>query len=475
MKAVQDTSAEALMELLQRQRDDQRRSPADLPRRLADLEAIESLLRDNEAALTEAVAQDFGSRSPLETLITDLATVVHEVRHMRSKLRRWMKPRRVATDWRFWPARNRLLRQPLGVVGIISPWNYPINLALVPLATALAAGNHVMLKPSEHTPATSQLLAELLEQHFPQQRVAVIQGEADVAQRFSALPFDHLFFTGSTAVGRKVMQAAAEHLVPVTLELGGKSPAIIHSSYPLPAAARRIAVGKLLNAGQTCIAPDYVLLPADRLDAFAAQIHTVINHSYPGGLGDNPDYTRIIHRGHYDRLRALLDDARDKGARVIEILPAGPEPMLKEKRVMPPTLVLDVTDDMALMQEEIFGPILPIRAVNDLDQAIEYVNARPRPLALYYFDHGRRRRQRLLRAIVAGGVCINDTVIHFIQKNQPFGGVGASGMGHYHGRWGFDSMTKAQPVFIQSRFNAARWLAPPYGKLAERLARLLMR
>lgn len=475
MKAVQDTSAEALMELLQRQREDQRRSPPDLARRLADLSALEQMVRDNEQALIEAVSEDFGHRSRQETLISDLAIVIHEVRHMRRHLRRWMKPRRVSTDWRFWPARNRLLRQPLGVIGIISPWNYPVNLALVPLATALAAGNHAMLKPSEHTPATSALLARLLAEQFPTERVAVIEGEAEVAQRFSQLPFDHLFFTGSTAVGRKVMQAAAENLVPVTLELGGKSPAIIHGSYPLASAARRIAAGKFLNAGQTCIAPDYVLLPADRLDAFAAQIHTVVNHSFPGGLANNPDYTRIIHRGHYQRLRALLDDARDKGARVIEIMPAGPEPMLEEKRVLPPTLVVDVSDDMALMQEEIFGPILPIRAVNGLDEAIDYVNDRPRPLALYYFDHGRRRQQRLLRSVIAGGVCINDTVMQFAQKHQPFGGVGASGMGHYHGRWGFETMSKAQPVFLQSRINTGGLLAPPYGKMAERLARLLMR
>jgi coniferyl-aldehyde dehydrogenase len=475
MTQVQDNSAEALMELLQRQRADQQRAPADLSRRRSDLKALEALVRDNEAALSEAVSSDFGHRSPQETLISDLAMVVHEIRHMHRHLPAWMKPRRVATDWRFWPAKNRLLRQPLGVVGIISPWNYPVNLALVPLATALAGGNHAMLKPSEFTPATSELLEKLLAQYFPPERVAVVQGEAAVAAAFSSLPFDHLFFTGSTAVGRKVMQAAAEQLVPVTLELGGKSPAIIHGGYPLPRAAERIAAGKFLNAGQTCIAPDYVLLPADRLDAFVAQLTTIINRSFPSGLGNNPDYTRIINRGHYQRLRGLIEDARDKGARVIEVLPAGPEPKLEEKRVLPPTILVDVTDDMKVMQEEIFGPVLPVRSAEGLDGAIDYVNARPRPLALYYFDRGHRRQRRLLRSVVAGGICFNDTVMHFAQKNQPFGGVGASGMGSYHGHWGFETMTKPTPVFIQSRLNAGRFLAPPYGKLAQRLARLLMR
>jgi len=347
---------------------------------------------------------------------------------------------------------------------VISPWNYPVNLALIPLATAIAAGNHVILKPSEHTPRTSAFLYSLLADVFPSDRVAVVQGDGNLASALAGSPLDHLVFTGSTTVGRKVMAAAAEHLTPLTLELGGKSPAIVCSDYPLEKAAARLATGKFFNAGQTCIAPDYVLIDGHRQRELVQQLQTQVQARY-GDFSDAADYTRIIHDGQYQRLRGYLEEARARGVPVIELATVDPERAQRERLIVP-TIVLDPPADLALMREEIFGPILPVCAYPDLDAAIAAVQSRDRPLALYVFSHERAQVERVLAQVVAGGVTVNDTLLHFAVNGLPFGGVGPSGMGAYHARAGFDAMSKQLPILWQSRWAASDLLKPPYSKIA---------
>jgi coniferyl-aldehyde dehydrogenase len=359
------------------------------------------------------------------------------------------------------------------VVGIISPWNYPVQLALLPAVAALAAGNRALIKPSEITPSTSALLATLVARYFSPGELAVVSGGADIGAAFARLPFDHLLFTGSTQVGRTIGLAAAENLTPVTLELGGKSPALIHANADLPALSARLAIGKLLNAGQTCIAPDYVLIPGQRAEALVQALQRAVARLYPAPI-DNRDYTSIIDERHYSRLTALLDDARAKGARVIELGGSNGSASGGARRV-PPTLVLDVSDAMAVMQQEIFGPILPIETYTTLDQAIERINARPRPLAMYMFGGSAAERRRVLERTIAGGVTLDDTLWHFSNENLPFGGVGASGYGAYHGERGFLTFSHQKPVFAQSRATPGRLLYPPYGERFEATLRLLKR
>jgi coniferyl-aldehyde dehydrogenase len=382
-----------------------------------------------------------------------------------------MAQQRVPTPVYLWPGRSRLLRQPLGVVGVISPWNYPVQLALLPVLAALAAGNTVMLKPSELTPKTSALLARMVAQHFAPDEFAVVTGGPDVGDAFSRLPFDHLFFTGSTAVGRKIALAAAANLTPVTLELGGKSPALIHADADLRAAAPRLATGKLLNAGQTCIAPDYALVPASRVDALAAAVRDSAASLYPS-FRDNPDYSSIVNDAHYRRLTALIDDAVRKGARAVAVDPGAAAPDAPSRKLAP-TVLVGVNDSMAIMKEEIFGPVLPIEAYDSLDQAIGKINARPRPLSLYMFGGDAAARRRVLERTAAGGVTIDDTLLHFSNENLPFGGIGASGIGAYHGERGFLTFSHQKAVFVQPRLSFTWLLRPPYGKRFERVLGLL--
>lgn len=467
------TPVSDLAPTLERLRRAQAAKVPDFAQRRDDLRRLRSVFKARMDEMVGAVNADFGGRSRHETLLTDAMTVLAEIDHTLRHLRRWMRPQRKSVDWLFLPARAQVRFQPLGVIGVISPWNYPVNLALIPLVSAIAAGNHVYLKPSEHVPRTSAFLASLLAEVFPADRVAVALGGADVASAFSALPFDHLFFTGSTAVGRHVMAAAAPNLTPVTLELGGKSPAILAPGYPLDTAAARIATGKWLNAGQTCIAPDYVLLPRQSRDAFAQALRSEVGARYPQ-LDANPDYTRIVNEGQYRRLRALLDEAREKGATVLPLREIDPAKADAE-RLIAPTLVLDPPADSRLMREEIFGPILPLVGCDSVDAAIDYVNARERPLALYHFDLDRARIERVLDRTIAGGVCVNDTILHIAQSNLPFGGIGPSGMGAYHGHEGFLALSKRKPVFYQSRLSSMALFKPPYRGLADRLAKFLTR
>jgi len=428
------------------------------------LERMRRLVAGNEQRLAQAISDDFGHRSVHETVIAETFFVLAGIAHARRHLTRWMKQRRVGTALHSLPGASSILPQPLGVVGVVSPWNYPLQLALAPAVAALAAGNRVMIKPSELTPRLSRLLAELVADAFTPDECTVVTGGADTGRDFAALPFDHLFFTGSTAVGRQVALAAAANLTPVTLELGGKSPAIIDERCDVVDAARKIAAGKLFNAGQTCIAPDYVLLPHRLQQPFADAYVQAVAELYPT-LEGNPDYTSIVDDRHHARLRRLSEDARAGGARVVEINPGG-EPQRDGSRKMRPQLLLQVSPGMAVMQEEIFGPLLPLVPCDGTAQALAFVNERPRPLALYWFGRDRSRAQEVLRSTVCGGVTINDVLLHIAQENLPFGGVGASGSGAYHGEWGFRLFSKEKPVFEQSRLAATALLRPPYGRRA---------
>jgi len=455
-----DTPSAELRPTLERLRAAWQANKPDYAQRRDDLRRLRDALKRRLDEMARTIAADFGHRSPDESRIADGMTVLNDIDHLIRHLRGWMKPRRVGVGWRFLPARAQLRPVPLGVVGVIAPWNYPVNLALVPLATAVAAGNHAYLKPSEHTPRTSAFLRDLLAEVFPADRVAVATGGAEVGAAFAALPFDHLVFTGSTAVGRKVMAAAAHNLTPLTLELGGKSPALVCDDYPIDNAAARIATGKWFNCGQTCIAPDYVLVPAGRRDALVEALRREVRVRYGADFANLGDYTRVINDGQYARLQGYLDDARRRGIDIV-ILGGSADPA---QRLLPPTVLLEPGDDAQVMQDEVFGPLLPVKSYRTLDEAIAYINVRDRPLALYPFSHDRARIEKILHDTIAGGVSVNDTLLHFAVSGLPFGGVGASGMGAYHGRAGFDAMSKLQPVLWQARRTGGDLLKPPYSK-----------
>jgi coniferyl-aldehyde dehydrogenase len=431
------------------------------------LARLRALVRDEEARLAAAIDADFGHRPAQETRLAELYVVAAEARHAMRALPRWMHRERVATPWHLKPAHAYVMREPLGVAGIVSPWNYPVQLALAPAVAALAAGCRVMLKPSEATPATSAILREAVARRFAADELTVVEGDAGVGRAFVALPFDHLFFTGSTAVGREVALSAARNLTPVTLELGGKSPALVAPGADLTLAAARIAAGKWLNAGQTCIAPDYVQVDAARAGALVDALRNVVAARYPEGLAR--DYASIVSARHFDRLAALADDARAKGAALVTLGAFD-----REARVFPPTLVVGADAAMGVMQEEIFGPLLPIEIVRDEADALARINARPHPLALYYFGRA-RGAAAALRATRAGGVTVNDTLWHFAHPELPFGGVGAAGYGAYHGEAGFLAFSHRKPVFVQPRLTLGRALDPPYGARFDRLVALLRR
>lgn len=437
------------------------------------LRRLRAAVLAHRAEIGEAVSADFGHRSRHETEIMELVVVVQAIDYLIRNLGRFMKPERRHVGVHYQTGRAWVAYQPKGVVGVMAPWNYPVSLTLVPLATALAAGNRALLKPSELTPRTSAVLQRMLSDAFPAEEVAVVLGGPEVGAAFSALPFDHLLFTGSTQVGRKVMAAASENLTPVTLELGGKSPAIIARGHVQDRTLGSLVFGKLSNAGQTCVAPDYALVHEDDLDAFVARYDAAVARAYPAGP-TSPDYTSIVNDRQLERLKGLLDDARAKGARVVEV-GVRPETASARPRTLAPMLVIDAGDDAAVMQEEIFGPILPVRTWRTIDEVIAHVNDRPRPLALYYFGDEDADRARLLGRTTSGNVGINNTLMHVAQEDLPFGGVGASGMGAYHGIEGFRSMSHAKGVFVQGRWNLASMTRAPFGTSVERLLRVLLR
>ena len=444
--------------------------PPSAAQRRADLLKLKIALKKRRTAFEAAVSKDFGYRSAYETRIMEISPVIQTINYLRRNLTKWMRPERRRVSLHFLPGRARVVYQPLGVIGIISPWNYPISLALTPLATAIAAGNRAILKPSELTPATSELLRSTLREIFPEDQVAVVTGGPEIGAAFTRLPFDHLVFTGSTSVGRSVMKEAAENLVPVTLELGGKSPVLIGPDADIEAAAVSVAFGKLANAGQTCIAPDYVLLHEKDAAAFVASFDATALRFYPQGTADR-NYTSIVNARHYNRVLKLIDDAKAKGAKVIEVAKGGGA----DTRKLAPVIVLNVSDDMAIMQQEIFGPALPVMTYRTIDEAIAYINRKPRPLALYYFGQSSDDRHKILTRTTSGNVTINDTLLHYVQDDLPFGGVGMAGMGAYHGIEGFKSLSHAKGVFEQSKWNLGWILHPPFNKTTDMVIRYFQR
>jgi coniferyl-aldehyde dehydrogenase len=446
-------------------------APALLAERLDRLARLRQAVLEHEAGFDRAISADFGHRCGIETRIAETLLVLGEIKHAERHVKSWMAPQRIATQLQFLPAKNRLLPQPLGVIGIIAPWNYPLQLTLAPAVAALAAGNRVMIKPSELTPRFAALLQEAIAKKFDATEMMVTDVSDGIAEAFAALPFDHLMFTGSTRVGRMVAEAAGRNLTPITLELGGKSPAILDRSADFDQAASRVAYAKLLNAGQTCIAPDYALVPAQKVEDFAENVWDAMQRMFGSDPG-NDDYTSIVAERHYARLEGLLADAVAQGAKVLQN--ASPDdPAWKSRRKFPPTVLTGVTPDMKIMQEEIFGPLLPILGCSEAAESIAYINAHDRPLALYWFGTDETARDEVLSRTISGGVTINDCLVHFAQINQPMGGVGASGSGNYHGKWGFDTFSKLKPVFYRSPYNRFADLYPPYGGKIARLEKLL--
>lgn len=469
---AKDSSVQGdLHALFEAQRQAFRADPMPGPgQRRAALDALARLIVTHQDALAEAIASDFGGRPLDETRLIDLFPALGNVHYARRHVARWMKPERRNVSLWFLPGRAQVRYQPLGVVGIVVPWNFPILLAVGPLAAALAAGNRAMIKMSEYSPRSGALFARLIAEVFPPDQVTVVNGDVAVATAFSALPFDHLCFTGSTAVGRQVMAAAAKNLTPVTLELGGKSPAIVAPGFDLALAARRIVTTKLLNCGQACVAPDYVLLPRGQEEAFLAAAREAARRLY--GNAASPDLASLATDRQYARVTALVEDARVRGARVEPLLEGDPG----GARRLSPVLLLGVTDEMQAMRDEIFGPVLPVLPYDSLDEAIDFVVARDRPLALYVFDTDRRRVRDLLDRTASGGVTVNDCMFHLGQEDLPFGGIGPSGIGRYHGPEGFKTFSHARAVFEQARWNGLPLLTAPYGgRLARRLLRLMLR
>ncbi|MBC6980361.1 coniferyl aldehyde dehydrogenase [Caulobacter sp. 17J80-11] len=433
-----------------------------LAQRRAALKRLRAAIRKHASALAQAAQADFGSRATAETLMLDVAPSVLHVDHLLRRLGRLMKPSRRGVEWLFLTNRAWVAYQPKGVVGIMAPWNFPIYLVLGPLATALAAGNRCMIKTSEHAPQTSQALKQMLATCFDRDEVAVVEGGPAVAAAFSRLPFDHIVFTGSPEIGRHVMRAAADNLTPVTLELGGKSPALVSATADLRVAARRVAHGKTTNAGQVCVAPDYALVPRASAEVFAQMTVAAADR-----LCGDDDNCSLIHDGAYARQQALIEDARDKGATVL-VAPGG------AGRRMPLHVVLGVTDDMRLAREEIFGPILPVFTYDRFEEAVERINIGTRPLALYYFGHDPAERETVLKRTHSGGVTFNDWGWHVVNHDLPFGGVGTSGMGNYHGDEGFRELSHAKAVYDQHRLFPIELFHPPYGGLLQRLALFVM-
>lgn len=464
------TDQQALMARFEQQKAACRRAPyPSFAERLEMLDRLQTLLDQHEGDLHAAVGDDFGQRSATATGLTEVLLLRRALRHARRHLASWMRPRRVHAGWSLFPARAHVVPQPLGVMGIMGAWNYPLLLLLGPLVGALAAGNRAMLKPSELAPRTAAVLDTLIARHFAPDTVTVVCGGAEVAGAFAALPFDHLVFTGSTAIGRRVAMAAAPQLTPLTLELGGKSPMIVDRSADVQLAARRIIWGKLLNAGQTCVAPDHVLLPADLMPAFVEAARQAARNQYPQGLA-SPDYVSILNARHWQRLHALVDDAQARGAR---LEPLWPDVSDAGRRLMVPQVVCDVDESMAIMQEEIFGPLLPLVAVESTEAALERLSREPRPLTLSWFGRDARQHERLWQESCSGSLLINDTLVHLGVDTLPFGGTGASGYGHYHGEFGFRRFSHEKALLVQARWNALPWLYPPWGAHTQRLMRWL--
>jgi coniferyl-aldehyde dehydrogenase len=463
------TQSQALNQVLAKQRAAHLRDGAPTAKQRIDrIDRCIRLLIDHEQEIVRALNSDFGNRPAEVTGVTDVAGSIGPLKFAKAHLEAWMKPEKRKTTpaiLGLFGAKAELRYQPKGVVGVISPWNFPLNLTFAPLAGILAAGNRAMIKPSEYTPATSELMERMFAKVFSDEEIAVVIGGPDVGQAFSELAFDHLIFTGATSVAKHVMRAAAENLVPLTLELGGKSPVVLSRSADYATSAARIMAGKTLNAGQICLAPDYVLAPEDKLSEFVAEAKKSITAMFPT-IKDNPDYTAVIADRHYERIIGYIDDARAKGAEIIEINPAGEDFSQQEHRKIPPTLIINPTDDMKVMQDEIFGPVLPVKTYGSIGEAMNYINGHARPLGLYYFGTDEGERERILNGTTSGGVTVNDVIFHVAQEDLPFGGVGPSGMGSYHGHDGFKEFSHKKAIYRQLKTDIGpmKALRPPYGE-----------
>ncbi len=442
--------------------------------RIDRLDRCIGLLVDHQEEIADALNKDFGSRSVQMSKFTDVSGSIGPLKHAKQNLRKWMrveKRKPTPAILGLFGAKAEVHCQPLGVVGVISPWNFPVNLTFTPLAGILAAGNRAMIKPSEYTPASSDLMARMFKKVFDEVEIAVCVGGPNVGEAFSRLPFDHLLFTGATSIAYHVMRAAAENLTPVTLELGGKSPVIIGQGANIEQSATRVMVGKTLNAGQICLAPDYVLVSEGQRDEFVSKATAAVTRMYPT-LKDNPDYTSVVNQRHYDRLTGYIAEAKSKGAKVLEINPAREDLRQQPHHKIAPTIILDPTDDMKVMQDEIFGPVLPVKTYKSVDEAIGYVNSKARPLGLYYFGGDAGEKERVLTRTTSGGVTVNDTIMHVAMEDLPFGGVGPSGMGAYHGIDGFRQFSHRKAVYQQPTSNfVEKQLAAiraPYGEAIQK-------
>ncbi len=470
---MQETSRATMLGLLDRQRADYlKHGEVAASTRIDRIDRAIALLVDHQQRLVDALSADFGHRSRHQSLFTDIAASIGPLKHAKKHLADWMKPEKRKVDFpmNLLGAKARVEYQPLGVVGVISPWNFPVNLTFTPLAGILAAGNRCIIKPSEYTPATSQVMAELIAAAFDELEISVVVGGPQTGADFAGLPFDHLLFTGATSVARHVMRAAAENLVPVTLELGGKSPVIVGRSANIEKTTDAIMAGKMLNAGQICLAPDYVFVPKENVGEFVESTQRSVKKMF-ASLIENDDYTSIVNQRHFDRLNDYVEDAKQKGARVVEINPANEDFRQQPHHKIAPTLILDANDSMKVMQDEIFGPVMPVQTYDDVSEAVDYVNEHARPLGLYYFGTDANEQRRVLTHTTSGGVTVNDVVMHVAQEDLPFGGVGPSGMGAYHGHDGFKTFSHAKSIFTQSKIDLAGLvgLRPPYGEKIEKL------
>ena len=461
------TSFDNLNEVLEKQKKAHLRDgPLSVETRKEWIDRCIALLIKYQNEIAEAISEDFGHRSTESSLLADVAGSIGSLKSAKENIKKWVKPekRKVTPSiLGLLGAKLRLEYQPLGTVGVISPWNFPVTLTFGPLGSIFAAGNRAMIKPSEFTPKTSELMKKMFEEVFSEEEVAVFTGGPDLGEAFSSLPFDHLLFTGATSIAKHVMRAASENLVPVTLELGGKSPVIISKKSNFDVSVNRVMAGKTMNAGQICLAPDYVFIPKDKKEDFISQSKKVVTEMYPS-LKENPDYTSVINQRHYDRLQGYIEEAKEKGFEVIEINPSNEDFSQQAHHKIPPTLIVDPDDSLSVMKEEIFGPILSVKTYENIEDTVDYINSKDRPLGLYYFGDDKEEMQNVLENTTSGGVTINDVVFHVGQDNAPFGGVGPSGTGSYHGVEGFKNFSHTKTIYTQSKFDGLFGLfRPPFG------------
>ena len=465
------TSFDNLNEILEKQKKAHlTEGPLSVETRKEWIDRCIALLIKYQNEIAEAISEDFGHRSTESSLLADVAGSIGSLKSAKENIKKWVKPekRKVTPSiLGLLGAKLRLEYQPLGTVGVISPWNFPVTLTFGPLGSIFAAGNRAMIKPSEFTPKTSELMKKMFEEAFSEEEVAVFTGGPDLGEAFSSLPFDHLLFTGATSIAKHVMRAASENLVPVTLELGGKSPVIISKKSNFEVSVNRVMAGKTMNAGQICLAPDYVFIPKDKKEEFISQSKKVVTGMYPS-LKDNPDYTSVINQRHYDRLQGYVEEAKEKGFEVIEINPSNEDFSQQAYHKIPPTLIVDPDDSLSVMKEEIFGPILSVKTYDSIKDTVDYINSKDRPLGLYYFGDDKEEMQNVLENTTSGGVTINDVVFHVGQDNAPFGGVGPSGTGSYHGVEGFKNFSHTKTIYTQSKFDGLFGLfRPPFGSKAK--------